>query len=190
MKGRHTMLSRLIPGGAGRPRTLVPVTALTLVALTSPAEVAAQAGVAFNARHPGSAVVTDGEHEFLIRIECRTPSRPELGFTTEPNRITREETGRSNGAVLRLRPWEDTGDVIVNLGANVAWIPAPSSSGGVVSLELELYPAAFQRNGERVLFSYDMWKAGERSGEPARARFRADCSTRDPQAPAYRRLSG
>ena len=189
MKEPHTILARLIRTCAGAPRTIVLLVALTLVALTSPAKVSAQSNRAPNARHPGSAVVTDGEHEFLIRIECRTPSRPELGFTTEPNRITREETGRSNGAVLRLRPWENAGDVIVNLGANVAWIPAPSSSGGVLTMELELYPAAFQRNGERVLFSYDMWKAGERSGEPASARFSANCSTRDPEAPAYRRLS-
>ena len=163
--------------------------------LAAPGQAAAQVDQASNARHPGSAVVTDGEHEFLIRIECRVPSRPELGFTTEPNRVTREDTGgQYNRASLRLRPWvdqgEETEDVIVNLGGAVAWLPRPASSGGVLSMEVELYPAAFERNGERVLFNYDMWQAGERSGDPETARFEANCTTRDPRAPAYRKLPG
>ncbi len=166
------------------------VALLSMGVLASPAEVAAQGAETPNARHPGSAVVTFGQDEFLIRIECRVPSKPELGLTTEPNRITREEVGRSNGTALRLRPWEDTGDILVNAGGKMAWVPAPTSTGGVLSMQVELYPTTITRNGAPVLVTYDMWKAGEHSGEATVAQFEANCTTRDPEAPAYRKLTG
>ena len=144
-----------------------------------------------NARFPGSAVVTVGENEYTIRIECRVQGQPEAGFTTEPNRITREETGgQYNMVTLRLRPWQDTQDVIVSLEGYVAWIPAPASAGGTLSLELEMSPASVVRNNAPVALTYDMWQSGDRPPGRDGVKFAADCSQRDPEAPSFRKLPG
>ena len=171
-------------------RTVLLIAAVAGLAL--PAGLSAQRGGGTpNARHPGSAVITVGENEYTIRIECRVPGQPEDGFTTEPNRITREETGgHYNMVALRLRPWQDTGDVVVSLEHWVQWMPTPSSSGGVLSLDIEMVPSGFQRNGMPELLTYDMWKAGDVPGERTRIRFHANCNTRDPEAPKHRKLPG
>jgi len=46
-------------------------------------------------RSAGTAVLHVGENEYTIPIECDDASRPELGFSTEPSRITKEATGRT-----------------------------------------------------------------------------------------------
>lgn len=160
--------------------------------LLAPGQAAAQQGrSAPNARFPGSAVVTVGDDEYTIRIECRVQSRPELGFTTEPDRITREETGgRYNMVTLRLRPWQDTNDVLVSLENYVAWLPAPASTGGVLTLEVDLSPASMMRDGAAVALTYDMFSSGDRPVGQEGVQFRADCNQRDAEAPSHRKITG
>ena len=142
--------------------------------------------------HPGSAVVRekDGDSEALLRIICDERGRPEAGFITEPNRITRQETGRSNSASLRLRPWQDTDDVLITTTWGVAWIPRPTSSGPTLSIEVDVGPAGFTRDGMPVAVTYDMWKAGDVPDERTTVVFEANCEVRDPDAPAWRRIPG
>lgn len=140
--------------------------------------------------YDGSAVVREvgGDSEALIRILCDEASRPEAGFITEPNRTTRSETGRSNSASLRLRPWKDTGDVLITSSWGSAWIPAPTSSGGVLAMEVEVRSGAMMRNGQPVALTYDMWKAGDVPPDRTVVEFEANCNARDPEAPAWRLL--
>lgn len=138
--------------------------------------------------HPGSAVVRHGDSEALIRILCDEAGRPEAGFTTEANRVTRAETGgRYNRASLRLRPWKDTDDVLITTNWGIAWIPRPTSTAGILSMELEVRPNKLERDGQPVLVTYDMWKAGDLPAERAVVEFEANCSVRDPDAPSWRR---
>lgn len=81
-------------------------------------------------RSEGSAVVRVDDMEYVIPIVCDDPSRPELGFSTEPSRVTREATGRSSGVNLRLRRWKEGPESLVTLDRYVAWIPTPASRGG------------------------------------------------------------
>jgi hypothetical protein len=163
------------------------LTAALAVSLLTPAVLSAQERPE---PHPGSAVVREkgGDSEALIRLLCDEASRPEAGFTTEPNRVTRAETGQSNMASLRLRPWQDTDEVLVTSTWGIAWIPRPASSGGILSMELEVVPPGFVRDGMPVNVTYDMWKAGDLPPERATVQFEANCSTRDPEAPAYRKV--
>lgn len=143
-----------------------------------------------SARFPGSAVVVVDDNEFLVRLECRVEGRPEAGFITEANRITREETGRSNMVALRLRPWQDTDDVVVSLEGWVAWMPRPTSVAGVLEVELDMAATSSVRDGQPVLTTYEMWQSGDRPEGRSGVRFEADCAQRDPDAPAYRKLGG
>jgi len=138
----------------------------------------------------GSAVVREkgGDSEALIRIICDEASRPEAGFTTEANRVTRAETGRSNMTSLRLRPWQDTNDVLITSNWGVAWIPRPISVGGVLTMEVEVRPPTLMRDRMPVAVTYDMWKAGDVSDEGRVIEFEANCSARDPGAPGFRKL--
>lgn len=141
--------------------------------------------------HPGSAVVRpqEGDGEALIRILCDEAGRPEAGFTTEANRVTRAETGGTyNRASLRLRPWKETDDVLITTDWGIAWVPRPTSAGGVLSMEVEVRPGRLVRDGMPVLVTYDMWKAGDVPDERNVVEFEANCSTRDPAAPAWRRV--
>lgn len=145
-----------------------------------------------SARHPGSAILrgATGTGEALIPIECDVPSKPEAGFITEPSRITRRETGRTSMGSVRLRPWQDTGDVLITTSFGVAWVPAPTSSGGILTMELDVGPAGFERDGMPVAVTYDMWKAGEAPPERTTVYFEANCNTRDPAAPAWKKIDG
>lgn len=139
----------------------------------------------------GSAVVRTegGDSEYKIRIVCENASRPELGFFTEANRITREATGgRSNMVNLRLRPWKDTDEVQISSTLGVAWVTRPASTGGVLSLSVDVVPASFLEDNMPVAMTYDMWKAGKRPEGGGTLNFEANCSFRDPEAPSYRRL--
>lgn len=141
--------------------------------------------------HPGSALVRrqGGDSEALIRILCDEAGRPEAGFTTEANRVTRADTGgKYNRTSLRLRPWKDTDDVLITTDWGIAWVPRPGSAGGVLSMDLEVRPNQVQREGRPVLVTYDMWKAGDIPAERTVVEFEADCATRDPAAPTWRRL--
>lgn len=167
-------------------------TALLLaVVLPQPPGLAAQEPTPSESdRFPGSAVVVVDDNEFLIRLECRVQGRPEAGFITEASRITRAETGRTNMVNLRLRPWQDTDDVVVSLEGWVAWMPRPTSVGGVLELEIDLASASTMREGTPVLTTYDMWQNGDRPEGRDGVWFEANCSERNPDAPAYRKLGG
>lgn len=137
--------------------------------------------------HHGSAVVVSGANEYTIRILC-DDGRPELGFTTEPNRVTREATGRSNMVNLGLRPWRDTGDVLITLdGVGQAWMPRPASAGGLLSVQVVLRPTTIMMDGVPTLVNYDMWTRGEIPADGQSISFEANCAMRDPAAPAYRK---
>jgi hypothetical protein len=141
--------------------------------------------------HPGSAVVRQqgGDSEAVIRILCDEAGRPEAGFTTEANRVTRAETGgKYNRTSLRLRPWKDTDDVLITTDWGIAWVPRPASAGGVLTMDVEVRPNQVQRDGQPVLVTYDMWKAGDVPDESSVVEFEANCATRDPEAPSWRRL--
>jgi hypothetical protein len=117
-------------------------------------------------------------------------ARPELGFTTEANRVVRAATGgRYNMVKLRVRPWKDTEEAIVSFESYVAWIPRPTSAGGVLSLEVDMSPASTMRDGVPVMLTYDMWSAGERPEGRDGVKFEAQCGSRDPEAPAYRKVA-
>jgi hypothetical protein len=141
-------------------------------------------------RYEGSAVVRVADSEYTIVILCEDAARPELGFTTEPNRITRQRTGRPNRVSLRLEPWRDTGDVLVSLDDSVAWLARPVSSGGRLSFEARMSSVSITREGVPARLTYEMWKRGERSGEGPEVAVEARCGERDPEAPAFRRIPG
>jgi hypothetical protein len=137
--------------------------------------------------HEGWAVVTVDRAEYTIVIECADAARPELGFRTQLNRVTRAATGRSNGVGLSLRPWEETDDVAIWLDKYVAWVPRPASAGGELVLEVDMSPMSVVTDGVPGLLTYDMWQRGERA-EGRRARIRARCGERNGEAPGYRVL--
>jgi hypothetical protein len=137
----------------------------------------------------GSAVVRVDDAEYKILIRCDDASRPELGFSTEPNRITRAANGgRYNMVNLRLRSWKDTGDVIISLAGYVSWIPQPASAGGTLSLKLDMSPIKVVRDDTPVLLTYDMWTKGDRPPGRKGVEIEAQCGQRDPEAPSYRRI--
>ena len=163
---------------------------LVAAVLLSPAAAGAQEE-ARRTLHEGSAVVREsgGENEYKIRILCEDASRPEAGFFTEANRVTREATGGQYNMVnLRLRPWKDTDDVLITSSLGVAWIPRPASSGGVLSMVLEVVPSSFVENNAPVALTYDMWQDGKRPEGGGTLEFEANCASRDPEAPSFRRL--
>jgi len=140
-------------------------------------------------RHDGTAVVRVNGSEYTIPIECNDASGPEHGFNTEPSRLTRQATGRSSGVRLNARPWKDTSNLIVSLDRYVAWVPSKRSSGGVLRMMLDMSPASSVKDGIPVTLTYDMWMDGERPAGLENVSFEANCSHRDPAAPAFRKLS-
>lgn len=138
-------------------------------------------------RTAGSAVIRTADTEYLIPIECDAAARPELGFSTEPSRITREATGRTSAVNLRVRQWQDSDELVVTLDRFVAWIPMPSSQGPVLRLTIAMSPASVARDGIPVTMTYDMWTSGDRP-EGIDVEIEANCQMRDPEAPASRRL--
>ena len=138
-------------------------------------------------RFAGSAVVRIDQMEYLIPIECDDSARPELGFSTELSRITREATGRTSPVHLRLRQWQDTDEVVVTLDRFAAWIPRPEMQGPVLFLNFAMSPSSVVRDGLPVTMTYDMWTSGDRP-EGITVEIEADCQARDPAAPSSRRL--
>ncbi len=136
----------------------------------------------------GSAMVRMGDGEYTVVILCDDSSRPEMGFRTEPNRVTRQATGRTNGVNLRLRAWKETNDVVVSLDQYVAWIPRPAGAGGILDLEIEMSRVSELQEGMPVQMTYERWNAGERFGESRVVTLRAICGVRDPEAPRFRKI--
>ena len=138
-------------------------------------------------RAKGTAVVVvDDKEEYTITIECEDAARPEAGFSTEPSRVVREATGRNNFARLTVRPWRDTGELVVTLDRYAAWIPAPTSADGRFSMVLDMSPSSSIRDGIPVTMTYEQWASGDRPAGLENVRIAADCTRRDPEAPAYR----
>jgi len=139
-------------------------------------------------RYAGSAAVRVGGSEFTIPIECNDASRPELGFSTEPSRITRETTGRTSGVRLIVRPWKDTTYLVISLDRYVAWVPSQSSSGGILKMTLDMSPASSLVDGVPQALTYNRWMAGDRPSGLENVEFDANCNSRDKAAPAFRKI--
>ena len=140
-------------------------------------------------RFEGSALIVVEDAEYLVAIECDDAARPELGFSTEPNRITRERTGRTNGVTIRLRQWEDSEDIVVSLDRYMAWMPRPSSASGTLSMTLDLSPISVEKDGQPALLTREMWDEGFRPEGISGVKLDAQCNQRDPEAPWYRKIS-
>ncbi len=166
--------------------TLLAFVALALLVLPT-VEASAQANPG-DTLYEGAAVVRYEDNEYTIPIECDDASRPELGFNTEPNRTTRERTGRTSMVNFRLRPSGEPDESIVSFERYVAWIPQPTSAGGVLSMSLDLSPITVFRNGAPVLLTRDMWLDGDRPAGISGVEIEAQCTTRDPEAPSFRKI--
>ena len=141
-----------------------------------------------NERAPGSAVVRVDNLEYLVPIECKDAAQPWLGFATEPARVTRKRTGRTSMARLNLRPWRDTGQVIVSLNRYVAWTTvSPSLVGQTFSVVVDMSPASTARNGFPEPMTYDRWQEGDRPAGVTNVRIEANCMQRDEAAPAFKK---
>lgn len=160
------------------------LTAILSMSLLSAVSATAQS------RFEGTAVVRVADDEYTIPIECYDAVRPELGFTTEPSRITRERTGRTSLVTLRVRPTREPNETVISLDRYVAWMPQPSSAGGVLSLTLDMSPASMVRDNMPAALTRDMWMNGDRPEGLSGVRLEAQCTTRDPEAPSYRKIEG
>ncbi len=136
----------------------------------------------------GTAIVRADDQEYTLPIVCDDTLHPENGLYTEPQRITRERTGRASGVRLTIRPWKDTSQLVVSLGRYVAWVPTPTSGDGKLVMTLAMSPASSPRDGIPVALTYDQWMAGDRPPGLDDVRIEADCRTLNPDAPAYRKL--
>ena len=141
-------------------------------------------------RFEGTAVVRVDGGEYTVPIECDNAMRPELGFSTEPNRITRERTGRTNAINIRVRPSSEAEEIIVSLDRHVAWLPLPESESGTLSITMDLSPITIMKDGQPVLLTRDMWMNGERPEGLRGATVEAQCAVRDPDAPSYKKITG
>ncbi len=136
----------------------------------------------------GTAIVSIDDKEYTIPIVCDDTSQPAIGVYTEPQRVTRERTGRTSGVRLTIRPWKETGNLIVSLDRYVAWISLPSSSAGILDMSLAMSPASFLQDGVPVALTYDEWMAGNRPAGLEEVRIEVNCRDLDPAAPAYRKV--
>lgn len=141
-------------------------------------------------RFEGSAVVQVDDGQYTVAVECDDAMRPELGFSTEPNRITRERTGRTNQINIRLRSSGQEDEIIVSLDRYVAWLAQPTSAGGTLKMTLDMSPVSITKDGQPALLTRDMWMDGERPEGITDVSIEARCSDRDPEAPSYRKISG
>ena len=164
----------------------MPMTSQQLIALACllavPARAGAQAGL-------GTAVARVGDHDYTVIIEC-DQSVPELGFRTQPNRLTREAIGKSNPINIRLRRWEETDSLVLSVDKYVAWIPRPTSTAGLLEVTVEMSPNSEVRGGTPTLMTHDRWVAGERFEGGRSIRLRATCSAPAGAAPGTATVGG
>lgn len=146
--------------------------------------VAAQAADSAN----GTATVRVEDREYTIPIVCSETKSTKIDIYTEPQRITRERTGRASSVRLTIRSWKETDDVIVNVDRYVAWIPRDSISDGLVKLSLSMSPTTLVQGGMPVAMTYDEWQSGNRPKGVDDVEIVADCSNLDPDAPAFRKI--
>jgi hypothetical protein len=136
----------------------------------------------------GVAVARVADREYTIPVLCDDAARPEMGFSTEPSRVTRERTGRASSVNLRLRTWEDTDLVVVSFDRYVTWMPRPSSIAGALTVETDMQPMTVTREGMPVAYTYDMWNSGDRPAELAGLTFEVRCGLPQPVAPSVRNV--
>ena len=138
----------------------------------------------------GTATVRVDQNEYIIPIECDDAKKPMLGLNTEPARITKKRTNRTSGVRLNIRPWKDTDDLIVTLDRYVAWVSSPPGAGGVLNiLQLDMSPISRVVEGIPTLLSYEDWENGERPEGLNDVYIHADCRSRDPEAPSFRKIT-
>lgn len=138
----------------------------------------------------GVATVRVAQTEYTIPLLCDDAQRPEMGFSTEPGRVTRERTGQSSGVNLRLRTWQDTDLVVVSLDRYVTWMPRPTSVAGVLSVETGMSPVTIMQDGAPVAYTYDMWNSGDRPVGLESMSVEARCGLPQPATPAVRNIGG
>ena len=138
------------------------------------------------ARTPGTAVLTVGSDVYSLVIECDDAAQPEAGFSTLPSRLMRERHGRTNGANVRLRAWDER-EVVVSVDRFVAWLPTPSAQGDTLRLQLAMSRNSELRDKRPVLMTHERWQAGERFGAPQSVSLKAWCGSVADDAPSYRR---
>lgn len=136
----------------------------------------------------GTAIVRVDDREYTIPVICDDTSRPESGVYTEPQRITRERTGRTSGVRLNIRPWKDTSHLVVSLDRYVAWVPASQFGGGTIEMTLAMSPVSAMRNGAPALLTYDDWMAGDRPPGLDNVHVEVNCRVLNPAAPAFRKI--
>ena len=166
--------------GANRVRGALLILAGALVVFQSSSVLADSNGTAY--------VRADGT-EYIIPIVCREAGLANAGFSTEPSRVTRAATGRTSPARLTVRPWKDTGELVVSLDRYIAWVTAPETNGTHFSLTVDMSPSSFLRDGLPVTMTYDVWAEGDRPAGLSNVTIDADCSERDPEAPGSRPFS-
>jgi hypothetical protein len=165
----------------GQTRWIVLAISMLAVTITMPTAMVGQAS-------HGVAVVRVGEYEYTIPIECDDAARPEMGFSTEPPRRTRERTGRTSGVNLRVRTWQETDLVIVSLDRYVTWMRRPPSTSGVLTVETGMSPMTVMRDRTPVAYTYEMWNRGDRPVGLETVRLEARCDVPERVTPSVRRI--
>ncbi len=155
---------------------------LMLVLLSCSAD--AQAAESAN----GTATIRVDDNEYTIPIVCSDTTSPQIDLYTEPQRITRERTGRASSVRLTIRPWKESTDLIVNLDRYVAWIPRRSIADGILEVSLSMSPTTSVREGMPVALTYDEWLSGNRPEGLDNVKIVANCGFLDPDAPSFRKI--
>ena len=136
----------------------------------------------------GTATIRVGNNEYTIPIVCSDTTSSEVDLYTEPQRITRERTGRASSVRLTIRPWKETTDLIVNLDRYVAWIPQKSIADGIFEISLSMSPTTYLRDGIPVALTYDEWLSGNRPEGVDDVMIVTNCGYLDPDAPSFRKI--
>ena len=155
---------------------------LMLVLLSCSAD--AQAAESAN----GTATIRVDDNEYTIPIVCSDTTSPQIDLYTEPQRITRERTGRASSVRLTIRPWKESTDLIVKLDRYVAWIPRRSIADGILEVSLSMSPTTSVREGMPVALTYDEWLSGNRPEGLDNVKIVANCGFLDPDAPSFRKI--
>ena len=136
----------------------------------------------------GTATIHVDDKEYTIPMVCSDTSSLEIDLYTEPQRVTRERTGRASSVRLTIRSWKETTDVIVNLDRYVAWIPRSAIADGIIDISLSMSPTTTLQDGMPVALTYDEWSSGNRPEGLDNVRIVANCSFLDPDAPSFRKV--
>jgi len=154
--------------------------------LSSAIEVSAQES-AKRSYFVGTAVIQVADGEYTLPIDCYAKSRPDLGFTTEPNQVTRLRTGRLSPIDLSITPRSESEEMVIALDGYVARIPRLSATDGTLSLSVDLSREDTSRGTtSAVAFTRDNAANGLHDADRVRVRIDAQCEERSAEAPAHR----